>query len=96
MRKVLFELSQHISVGRWIALFALLALFIQSLLFPLELFHTYHLAIGSTWGCAVLASRDSDIFVARAWLPYPLFIAIALLHPILAWSRVRRGGRKAG
>lgn len=89
MRTFLFELSQRITVGRWIALCTLLVLFIQSLLFPLELFHSYHLAIEGVWGCAVVLGRESDIFVARAWLPYPLFIVVALLHPLLAWRRVR-------
>jgi hypothetical protein len=95
MRKFLFELSQHITVGRWIAVCGLVTLFVQSVLLPLELFHSYHLSIQSLWGCAVLATRESEIFVAHAWLPYPLFIAAALLKPALAWHRLR-GGRKAG
>ena len=96
MKKCLFELSQHITVGRWIAVCALLVLSVQSLVLPLELFHSYHLSIYSVWGCAVLLARDSDIFVPRAWLPYPLFVAVVLVQPFLAWRRVRRASGKAG
>ena len=94
--RFLFELSQHITVGRWIVLCLLMTLCVQSLLLPLELLHSYHLSIASAWGCAVVLSRDSDIFVARAWLPYPLFIGVAMLQPVLAWRRVCRPRRKAG
>jgi len=96
MGKFLFELTKHITIGRWFILWILLALCIQSLLYPMEGFRIDNLWVSSARGCVVLATRESDIFVPRAWLPYPLFMAVVLLHPALICFRVRRGKRKAG
>jgi transcription elongation factor GreA-like protein len=87
MRQWRGDFSRHVTIARWVVLLVLVVLFVQSLLFPMELIHTYHLSIGSALACLVILSRDSDIFVARAWIPYPVLIGLVLLAPIMAWRR---------
>lgn len=68
----------------------LAALCAQSLIKPVELFHSHELSIYSDRACAVLLTRESDIFVDRAWIPYPLLVLLVFLPPVIGWLQHRK------
>jgi hypothetical protein len=68
---------KHVSKWRWAVVIVLALLCAYSLIDSVELFHSYHLSLVSRWGCVVLATRESDWFVPRVWLPYPVLILVA-------------------
>jgi hypothetical protein len=90
----LLNWPDRISRTRWIVLGFLGILCIQSLLFPLAVYPSRHLFIGSTRGGIVLGDREVDIYVARVWLPYVLLAAIVLLPPAIGWLITRRTVRR--
>src|SRR3954466_13508294 len=89
-RRGLLAFSPRIGATRWVIAGLLAVLCVQSLINPIEFFHSHELSIYSARGCVVLLTRDSDIFVDRAWLPYPLLVLLVFVAPFIGWIQHRK------
>ncbi len=82
----------RLSSGRQITLALLLLVMIQSLLWPMEFFHSYHWMLYSWRSFAIVFIRETDIFVPVLWIPYPVLMLLVAFAPLLTrehWLQVR-------
>jgi hypothetical protein len=63
---------------------------LQSLVKPAELFHSHELMIYSGLGCVGVLTRESDIFVSRALVPYPVLALLVFVPPLIGRFQLRR------
>ena len=88
----LITFPERVGLVRRIVVGALAILFVQSLIATMPLLLVDHWMFVSRSGCVVIRYRDAgnDIYEPRAWIPYPLLIAITLLPPLVGWLLARR------
>jgi hypothetical protein len=72
----------RVSDNRWMVIVLLVAASIQSVLYPVEIFHSHEVAIWSARLCLVVLKRDTDIFGAILWIPYAVLALIVLWRPL--------------
>src|ERR1043165_9367034 len=81
-RPMLSARLARVSDNRWMIVALLLGFSIQSIVYPVELLHTYSFAISSAQFSLVLETREVDIFVPRVWIPYVLLVVLVLWRPL--------------
>ena len=95
MPRFLTNFPRRLSTTRWAVLAILAALCVQSVVVPIELFHNYHVALYSSHACLLVGGRETDIFVTKVILPYPLLMLVVVLPPFIGWCLHQPEGRAA-